>query len=85
MNATATTATAQPIAVLTCKERRKWTPTLKYGDKWEILKVHTGSLPGFLSYHARRVRDGMLASFSADSLRLSFHAARFLKSPLCKP
>lgn len=85
MNAATTTATAQPIAVLTCKDRRKWTPTLKAGDKWDILSVHTGSVPGFISYHARRQKDGRLASFSADALRLSFRAARFLKSALAKP
>lgn len=73
-----------PLAVLTCTAKA-WTPTLRRGDKWEILSVRETCVPGFISYSARRVRDGKRASFSRDSLRLSFRAARFLKSPAAKP
>lgn len=75
--------TQPPLAVVTCTAK-KWTPTLRRGDKWEVLNART-AVGGFIMFSCRRMRDGLKAGISADALRLSFRAARFLKSSKAKP
>lgn len=75
------------LAVLTVKNnpaKNQWTPTLKNGDKWLILRVSRHSA-GHVNYHAKRRRDGKAATFSAAALRLNFAATKFLRSPAAQP
>lgn len=91
MNATTSAATsaAPDVVIVTLTvtnnpAKGNWTPTLKNGDKWQILRVSRHSA-GHVNYHGKRQRDGKLAAFSADALRLNFKAARFLNSPAAQP